>query len=253
MASRDEIVSFCNQLLEIDGFEDYCPNGLQVPGREQIEAVVSGVSANAELLRAARESGAGLVLAHHGVFWDSGTRALSLGLAERLRILLGERISLAAYHLPLDAHPEIGNNALLCEGLALERGERFGSVKGAELGFVGRLAEGKVARAELVERVRSLTDREPLCFDEGPEEIGAIGIVSGGGGSLLEEAASRGLDAMLSGEAGEPSLSIARENSINFIAAGHHATETFSVRRLGELVAERFGVRHEFVDVPNPV
>src|SRR6186997_158994 len=114
MAARDEIVSFCDELLEIGRFDDYCPNGLQVPGRDQVEVVVSGVSANADLLRAAGDAGAGLVLVHHGVFWDAGSRALSPGLAERLRILLAGGISLAGYHLPLDAHPEIGNNALIC-------------------------------------------------------------------------------------------------------------------------------------------
>ena len=253
MAARDEIVSFCDELLEIERFEDYCPNGLQVPGREEVETVVSGVSANAELLGAAERAGAALVLAHHGVFWETGSRALSPGLAGRLRILLAADISLAAYHLPLDAHPEIGNNALLCERLELERGAPFGAVKGAEIGFAARPAGGPVPLGELTARVEALTGREALVFAEGPGEIGSVAVVSGGGDSLLEDAARDGFDALLTGEAGEPSLSIAREYGIDLIAAGHHATETLGIRRLGELVAERFGVEHRFVDIPNPV
>ncbi|MFN2612421.1 MAG: Nif3-like dinuclear metal center hexameric protein [Solirubrobacterales bacterium] len=252
-ANRDQIVSFCDQLLEIERFADYCPNGLQVPGAVAVDCVVSGVSANLELLRGAAEAGAQLVLVHHGVFWEGGSRALTPALAERLRVLLGEDISLAGYHLPLDAHPAVGNNALICEKLGLEKGERFGEAKGVPIGFVARPAEGTVPLAGLSELVRHLTGREPLVFAAGHGEIASVGVVSGGGAGMLEEAAALGLDAILTGEPNEPAAAGAHENGVHFIAAGHHATETFGVRRLGELVAERFGVEHRFIDIPNPV
>jgi dinuclear metal center YbgI/SA1388 family protein len=250
---RDEIVSFCDRLLEVEHFADYCPNGLQVPGGEEVTSVVTGVSANLELLHAAAGARAQLVLVHHGVFWEAGSRALSPALAERLRALLGNSISLAAYHLPLDAHPEVGNNALICDRLGLETGERFGESKGAAIGFVARPAEGNVSPAALSDRVRELTGRKPLVFAEGPDEIAAVAVVSGGGAGMLEQAGALGLDALITGEPNEPAAATAREYGIHFIAAGHHATETFGVRRLGELVAERFGVEHRFIDVPNPV
>ncbi len=250
--SRDEIVSFCDELLEIERFEDYGPNGLQVPGAEQVERIATGVSANLALLEAAAEFGAQLVLAHHGLFWDSGSRALSPGLAQRLRSLLAPQISLAAYHLPLDAHPEVGNNAIICERLGLERGDPFGQVKGAEIGFVGRPGGGPITATELRDRVAKLTGRDPVHYAEGPERIEAVAIVSGGGDDTLEDAAIDGLDALVTGEVGEPSLAIAREYGIHFFAAGHHATETFGIERLGELLAERFSIEHRFIDIENP-
>jgi dinuclear metal center YbgI/SA1388 family protein len=252
-ASRDEIASFCDELLDARAFADYCPNGLQVPGSPAVETIVSGVTANLELLEAAAANGAQMVLAHHGVFWDAGSRALTPALAARLRLMLGAEISLAAYHLPLDAHPEIGNNALICDGLGLEKGERFGDAKGAPIGFVGR-ASAPLAFDGLVSKVAELTGgREPLGIEAGPAEITAVGIVSGGGAPMLEEAAALGLDAMIAGEPNEPAAATARENGIHFIAAGHHATEIFGVRALGERVAAEFGIEHSFIDVPNPV
>jgi putative NIF3 family GTP cyclohydrolase 1 type 2 len=186
------------------------------------------------------------------VFWDRGSRALSPALAERLRLLLGSRISLCGYHLPLDAHSEIGNNAMLCEGLGLEPGGRFAEIGGSAIGVIG-VAADPVSPGELSARVANLTGREPLAFEEGPAEVRSVGIVSGGGASSLEQAAALGLDAMITGEPNEPARATARESKIHFIAAGHHATETFGVRRLGELIADRFGVEHRFIEVPNPV
>jgi dinuclear metal center YbgI/SA1388 family protein len=174
-------------------------------------------------------------------------------MADRLRIALESGLSVAAYHLPLDAHREIGNNALLCDGLGFELDDRpFAEVRGRAVGITGRNADG-VEAAALVRRVAELVGREPLVFDAGPAEVGSIGIVSGAGASVIEEAVGLGLDAFLTGEPAEHAMADAREGSIHFIAAGHYATETFGVRRLGELVAERFGVEHEFIEVPNPI
>ena len=253
MPSRDEIVGFCDDLLDVPGFEDYGPNGLQVPGRREVGRVASGVSANLDLIEAAVERGADLLLVHHGLFWGSGPPAVTELMAGRLRAALGAELSIAAYHLPLDAHPRIGNNALLREGLGLEPDpQTFGAVMGRPIGVVGRAAGGLDA-GELVARTRELVGREPLVFDAGPESVERVGIVTGGGGSTLAEAIEIGLDALVTGELSEPAPAEAREGAIHLIAAGHHATETFGIRRLGELVGERFDVAHEFVEVPNPI
>jgi dinuclear metal center YbgI/SA1388 family protein len=253
VASRDEIIGFCDGLLEIDAFEDYCPNGLQVPGATQVSKLATAVSANLETIERAISAGAQLVLCHHGLFWDSQERALTAPMAARLRALLGADASLAGYHPPLDAHPEIGNNALLREGLSLEPDPRpFGLARGAPVGAIGTDVAG-IEIAELARRTGELVGQKPLVFDSGPSSIHAVGIVSGGGAFAIGEAGSLGLDALITGEPSEPAMAEAREHRIHFVAAGHYATETIGIRRLGELLAERFGVEHEFIDVPNPV
>jgi dinuclear metal center YbgI/SA1388 family protein len=253
VAGRDEILAFCDQLLDAGSFEDYGPNGLQVPGAREVRKVASGVSAHLELLERAREAGAQLVLAHHGLLWDFLPRRLSEQMAARLRLALEAEISVAGYHLPLDAHPEIGNNALLCAGLGFERDpEPFAEVHGRAIGAVGRRAE-PIGAAELFAAVAELVGREPLVFEAGPDEVRSIGVVSGAGASALHDAVARGLDAFLTGEPAEHAMADAREGRVHFIAAGHYATETLGIRRLGALVAERFGIEHEFIEVTNPI
>jgi dinuclear metal center YbgI/SA1388 family protein len=252
MALRDEIISFCDELLEAESFEDYGPNGLQVPGAAEVTKIATGVSASRAFIVAAVDSGAQLAIVHHGLFWSGDPQALSEQMAERLRILLTAGASLAAYHLPLDANRDIGNNALLCRGLGFELGESFSEFGGQPIGVVGRSDNG-LAPAELRARVEELVGREPLMFDAGPERVRSIGIISGGASGQIHDAIALGLDAYLTGEPREPVMAEAREGGIHYIAAGHYATETFGVRRLGELVADRFGVEHEFIDVPNPI
>jgi dinuclear metal center YbgI/SA1388 family protein len=215
--------------------------------------VATGVSANRAFIEATIEAGAQLAVAHHGLFWKSLPLALSEQMAVRLKAALDAELSVAAYHLPLDAHREIGNNALLCDRLGFEQDPGdFGDVNGRPIGVIGRSPDG-VEPSELTRRVAALVDREPLAFDAGPDRIHSIGIVSGGGSSAIHDAIAQGLDAFLTGEPSEHVMGDAREAGIHFIAAGHYATETFGVRRLGELVAERFGIEHEFIDVPNPI
>ena len=253
VARRDDIVSFCDELLDPDAFSDYGPNGLQVPGAAEVTKVVTGVSAHRELIERAVRSGAQMLIAHHGLFWDFLPRALSEPMAERLRIALDAQLSVAGYHLPLDAHPAVGNNALLCEALGFARSlDEFARVRDRPIGVVGRSPEG-VPAERLVELVRELTEREPLVFATGPETVRSVGIVTGAGASFVHEAVALGLDALVTGEPAEHVMADAREGGLHFIAAGHYATETLGVRRLGELVAERFGVEHEFIPVPNPV
>ena len=252
MAERDAIITHLDELLEAEAFDDYGPNGLQVPGADRVELVVSGVSAHRELFTAAAAAGAHLVLCHHGLFWGAGPMVITPQLKGRLEVLFDADMSLAAYHLPLDAHPEVGNNALLCQALGLRRAEPFGAVRGRPIGFVGRSAEGMTG-SELVERCRAATAREPLVLGGGPEVVRSVGVVTGGGASTLGEAVARGLDALVTGEPSEQAMAEAREAGVHFVAAGHYATETFGVRRLGDLVAGRFGVEHRFIEIQNPV
>lgn len=253
MADRDEILSYCDDLLDSGSFDDYAPNGLQVPGRSEVTKVATGVSANLETLERAIEGGAELVLTHHGLLWGDELSPLSVPMAARLRALLCSDVSLAAYHLPLDAHPEIGNNALLRDALDLDADERpFGRAKGSAVGLIGRATE-PIALAELRRRLSEAVGREPLVFDAGPDRISTVGIVTGSGGFALAEAGPLGLDALVTGEPSEPVMGEAREYGVHFLAGGHYATETFGIRRLGELAAERFSIEQEFIDVPNPI
>jgi dinuclear metal center YbgI/SA1388 family protein len=252
MAHLNEIVSYLDELLDAADFPDYGPNGLQVPGAEAVTIVATGVSAHRELFEQAAAAGAQLVIAHHGLFWDFLPRSLSPAMKERLRVLFDNDIALAGYHLPLDAHPEVGNNALICAALGLERAEPFGQHHGRSVGFVGRSAEG-IRVDELRRRCLDVFGQEPFSWDSGPELVHSMGIVSGAAASSFGEAIALGLDAFLTGEPAEHVMADARESATHFIAAGHYATETFGVRRLGELVAERFGVEQRFIPAPNPI
>jgi dinuclear metal center YbgI/SA1388 family protein len=252
-AGREEIIGFCDGLLEAPDWDDYGPNGLQVPGAATVSKLATGVSAHRELLERAVGSGAELLLVHHGLFWDFHPRALSEQMAARLRVALDAGLSVAGYHLPLDAHPVIGNNAQLCDRLGFEaQPRRFAEVKGRTIGIVGRDREG-VPVDDLLRRVTAVCEREPLVFDAGPDPVRSIGIVSGAGASEIHAAVELRLDAFLTGEPAEHAMADAREGGLHLIAAGHYATETLGIRRLGELVAERFELEHEFIDVPNPV
>jgi dinuclear metal center YbgI/SA1388 family protein len=170
-----------------------------------------------------------------------------------LALLFEHEMALAAYHLPLDAHPQVGNNALLADGLGCSSHAPFALHRGRAIGVAGRFDGDGIEPEELVARVRDLTGREPLAFLEGPARVRTVGIVSGAGSNHLAEAITAGHDAFLTGEPAERVMIQAREEQIHFVAAGHYATETFGVRRLGDLLAERFGIRHVFVDVPNPI
>jgi len=250
VAQISDIIETLDALLSPGDFDDLGPNGLQVPGALEVSRVITAVSARRELSERAVALGAELVLVHHGLFWKFHPTGLTPLLAERLRPLFKHDINLAAYHLPLDAHPEVGNNALLAKALGCDERRPFGMYKGTPIGIAGTL---DVTPAELVARVRAATDREPLLLGAGPERIRSIGIVSGSAADTLHEAAGHGLDAFLTGEPREHITAEAAELGMWFVAAGHYATETFGVRALGDLLQERFGLEHVFVDLANPV
>jgi dinuclear metal center YbgI/SA1388 family protein len=252
VAALEAMISHLDDLLEAASFDDYGPNGLQVPGAAEVDVVATGVSAHRELFERAAAEGAQLVLCHHGLFWRAQPSAISRALKARLQLLFDSDMSLAAYHLPLDAHPEHGNNALICAALGLERAERFAGHRGRAIGFVGRSREG-IAFEELRERCAAVFGQEPFAWQAGPDTVHSVGVVSGGGAGSLGEAATLGLDALLTGEPSEPAMAEARESGMHFIAVGHYASETFGIRKLGDLLAARFAVEHRFIDVPNPV
>jgi dinuclear metal center YbgI/SA1388 family protein len=250
IASRD-LVAYLDQYLDSRG-RDYGPNGLQVEGREQIRKVVTGVSACQELFVRAREAGADAVLVHHGIFWEGMPRVLTGFQYRRVAELVRGEMNLLAYHLPLDRHPEIGNNAIAGRELGLTDLEPFGLHEGLPIGFKGRFAE-PIPAAELVERSRRVFAQEPLAFLEGPDPVRTLGIISGGAQRDLYTAIHDGLDAYITGEVSEWVMNVAREARVHYLAAGHYATERLGIRALGEHLRDRFGIEVEFVDVPNPV
>jgi dinuclear metal center YbgI/SA1388 family protein len=253
VSSTQTLIDHLDTFLEAGAYADYGPNGLQVPGAREVRRVVTGVSANADLLEAAAARGADLVLVHHGLFWRGQPLGIPPVLHRRLRVLYAHDMALAAYHLPLDGHEALGNNALLADALGLADRGRFAVHGGRPLGVHGRLPAPLGPEAFLA-RVREAVDgREPLLLGAGPGEVRTVGIVSGAAADDLHEAAALGLDAFITGEPAERSFSDARDTGTWFVAAGHHATERCGIRALGEHLAATFGLEHEFVDVPNPV
>jgi dinuclear metal center YbgI/SA1388 family protein len=210
---------------------------------------VTGVSAGIEHFERAAAEDADLVLVHHGLFWKGPPRGLDVPAKRRLQLLFDHDMGLAAYHLPLDGHPEHGNNALLAGGIGAAVTGPFAGGIGVTAAFAG---DG-IEIAELHERVREVTGRDPLAVEAGPGIVRDIAIVSGGGQSHLTEAIAAGHDAFLTGEASERNFNEAREAGIHFLAGGHYATETLGVQRLGDLLADAFGIRHVYIDVPNPI
>ncbi len=254
MTPLSSLLRYINDLLQPGAFADYCPNGLQVAGPHEIGTIVTGVSAHQELLDRAAAAGADLVLVHHGLFWEGAPRSLDHVAVRRLRTLMDHDMALAAYHLPLDGHQEHGNNALIAAALGAEAWTPFASHRGMPLGVSATFPGPGIPRETLVARVRDVTGgREPLAFLEGPSTVRTVGIVSGAATDHVHDAIAAGLDAFITGEPAERAMAIARDYGMTFLAAGHHATETFGVRRLGDLLQEQFGIRHEFVDVPNPI
>jgi dinuclear metal center YbgI/SA1388 family protein len=248
MVNLRELVAFCDEFLESARFQDYCPNGLQVQGRESVRSIVSGVTASQVLIDAAIERRADLLLVHHGYFWR-GEDPRVIGMkARRLGALLRNDISLLAYHLPLDAHPELGNNARLAADLELAVSGRFGPAEVAMHGETPAPESGESFAARLARQL----GREPLHIPA-DRPIRRVGWCSGAAQDYLEHAAALGLDAYVSGEISERTFHTARELGIHYFAAGHHATERYGVQALGELLAGRFGLVHTFVDEANPV
>jgi dinuclear metal center YbgI/SA1388 family protein len=248
MAARDEIIAWADEYLDVASYPDYGPMGLQVVGTAEVRRIVCGVSVSRELFQRAAEAEAQLVLVHHGLFWERDSRVVGPVLRERLRALFDADLNLVAYHLALDAHEEVGNNALLCDELGVDRERRFAD----GYGFGGRLAE-PVPVSDLAERAHQRLGQMPLVFSYGPEVVERVAVCSGGAARYLAQAAAEGYDCFVTGEADEPTKHAAKEAGVHFIAGGHYATETLGVRALAARLAKRFDLAWEFVDLPNPV
>jgi dinuclear metal center YbgI/SA1388 family protein len=249
MIDRSALVEALDMMLRPAEFKDYGPNGLQVEGRAEVHRVVSGVTASRAFIEAAIAAGADTLLVHHGLFWRGQDGRLTGWLRERVALLIRHELNLLAYHLPLDAHPELGNNAQFGRRLGLQADARFGE---QQLGFIGP-APAALDRAEaLAEAAAGVLGRRPLLAAGDGRPLRRIAWCTGGAQGFFEAAIAAGADAFLTGEISEPQAHLARETGVAFLACGHHATERYGAPAVAAAMAARFGLEHRFIDVENP-
>lgn len=247
MVPRPQLTAAFDQLLQPERFRDYGPNGLQVEGRAEVRRIVSGVTASRALIEAAIEDRADAIFVHHGLFWRGQDGRVTGWMKQRLALLLAHDVNLYAYHLPLDAHAELGNNAQLGRVLGLQADGRFGE---QDLGFLGEGAFDDAA--QLAAHVRGRLGRDVTLVDGGRRGLRRIAWCSGGAQGYFEQAIAAGADAFLTGEISEPQAHYARECGVAFLACGHHATERYGAPAVAAHVAQALGLEHRFIDVDNP-
>lgn len=245
---RDDLVAYLDDYLDVGRFQDYCPNGLQVAGRSEIRKIVTGVTASQRLIDEAIERQADAILVHHGYFWKGEPAPITGIKRNRLAVLLANDINLFAYHLPLDAHPDVGNNAQLGQLL----GWTAEGTLGDSLVWHGRV-DGAETGASLRQSLSEALDYQVLHIGEDEDEIETVAWCTGAAQGYLQMAIDAGIDAFISGEISEPTVHLARESGVHYYAAGHHATERGGPEALGWHLAQRFGLNVEFVDLPIPV
>jgi len=251
MVELKQLEQHCNEYLQVAAFDDYCPNGLQVDtGVYLINSIVTGVTASQALIDTAAAQGADLLLVHHGYFWKGESVTLTGIKGQRIRTLFNNCVSLMAYHLPLDAHPELGNNRLLASQLGFDNAAPAGLGDG--MVWVAELP-GPESVGQIAARISGGLGREPLHLPGGPAQIRRVGWCSGAAEGHIIKAAELGLDAFISGEVSEQTMHLAQELGVHYFSAGHHATERYGIKALGEYLANKFGLEHQFIDVPNPV
>jgi len=251
MASAHQLLTAFDALLEPERFKDYGPNGLQVEGRAQVQRIVSGVTASLALIDAAIEARADAVFVHHGLFWRGQDGRVVGWMKQRLARLLAHDINLFAYHLPLDAHPELGNNAQLARVLELHASERFGE---QGLGFLGAARSGNAFTdaAALAAHVERTLGRSVVCVAGAAGPITRVAWCTGGAQGYFEAAIAAGAQAFITGEISEPQAHYARECGVSFLACGHHASERYGAPAVAAHVASQLGLEHVFIDIPNP-
>jgi len=247
MARRGDIETYLNTLLAADRFRDYGPNGLQVEGKPEVRKLVSGVTASLAFIDAAIAAGADALLVHHGLFWRGQDGRLTGWLKTRVERLMSAGVNLFAYHLPLDAHESLGNNAQFGRQLGLTADARFGE---QDLGFIG--SAPSLTSDALAETIDAALQRRPVVIAGDGRPLRRIAWCTGGAQGYLEAAIAAGADAFLTGEISEPQAHIARETGVAFFACGHHATERYGAPALAAHVAEHFGLDHEFIEIDNP-
>ena len=253
MASIKDIVAYADRYLAVSQIRDYCPNGLQVEGKEDVRVLVSGVTACESLIRAAIAREADALLVHHGYFWRNESPRIVGMKRRRLALLLEHRINLLAYHLPLDIHSVVGNNAYLRELLGIKQeGTLTGTLTDGALGGIGRFA-GEMTPAGLSALLEEKLGRKPQHISGGKKAIRVVAWCSGAAQQMIETADQLGADAYISGEISEQTFHFATENRLDYYAIGHHASERGGPLSLGNRIAEKFSLRHEFIDIPNPV
>ena len=249
LMERAALDAYLADYLQVSDFRDYCPNGLQVEGRADITQIVTGVTASAALIEAAVAAGADALIVHHGYFWRGEDGRITGMRRRRIGLLLEHELNLFAYHLPLDVHPEIGNNAMLARRLGLTPAGRFGE---QNIGAHGTLA-GTTTLGQFSDLISQQIARPPLVIGDPARLLRRVAWCTGGAQGLFEQAITLGVDAYISGEISEQTVHAARESGVAYIAAGHHATERYGVQALGEHLAQRFGLQHRFIEVENPV
>jgi dinuclear metal center YbgI/SA1388 family protein len=250
MMRLDKLEVYLNQLLNIAHFRDYCPNGLQVEGRSEVRRLVTGVTASLDFILAAVEAGADALLVHHGYFWRGEDPCLVGRKHRRIAQLIANNIGLLSYHLPLDSHPELGNNAQLASRLGFVETSRFGD---QNIAMQGTLPPEVSNVRELRMNIGRVLRREPLVIGEDTKTVKRIAWCTGGAQDYFDEAVRLGVDAFITGEISERTVHDARESGVAFISAGHHATERYGVQALGEHIAQKFGITHQFIDIDSPV
>jgi dinuclear metal center YbgI/SA1388 family protein len=249
MVQRDALEKHLASILDINRFRDYCPNGMQVEGQSGIRTLVTGVTASRALIEAAIALNADAILVHHGYFWRNEDPRVVGPKQQRLKLLLEHDINLFAYHLPLDVHPELGNNAQLAKVLGFEADGRFGE---NDLGWTGS-ARGIATVGELARRIEKELGRTPLVIGDANQAIGRVSWCTGAAQNFLADAVVAGANTYLSGEISEPTVHLARETGVAYISCGHHATERYGIQALGNYISHQFGVAHHFIDIANPV
>jgi dinuclear metal center YbgI/SA1388 family protein len=249
--TRDELLQAFDALLQPARFKDYGPNGLQVEGKARIGRIVSGVTASRALIEAAIAARADAIFVHHGLFWRGQDGRVTGWMKQRLALLLAHDINLFAYHLPLDAHAELGNNAQLGLRLGLQANARFGE---QDLGFLGGRADGGgfACAGDLAEHVKNALNRPVVQVGPAQAAIKTIAWCSGGAQGYFEAAIAAGAQAFITGEISEPQAHLAREMGVAFIACGHHASERYGAPAVAAHIAARFGLQHQFIDIDNP-